>query len=102
MSEPLKPGTTAEPKGDGFVLSGSKSFVVLGDRASHFLVTARNNGDGVDAFIVPRDAAGLTISEPEKNMGMRGSRRRRSNSSASKSVRRPCSAGPRARTCRRS
>ena len=71
MSEPCKPLTVAEPKGDDFVLSGAKSFVVLGDRASHFLVIARNNG-GVDAFIVPRDAEGLTISEPELNMGLRG------------------------------
>ena len=44
--------------------------VVFGDRASHFLVTA-SLGDDTAAFIVPRDAAGLTISEPEKNMGLR-------------------------------
>ena len=67
----LKPRTTAEPKGESFVLSGSKCFVPLGDRASHFLVVAAN-GDGLDAFIVPRDAAGLSISEPELNLGLRG------------------------------
>ena len=45
--------TVAEPKGDeGFVISGAKSFVPLGARASHFLVIARNNGSR-DAFIVP-------------------------------------------------
>jgi len=48
--DPMIPRTVAEPKGDGFVLSGTKSFVPLGDRASHFLVVARNNG-GLDAFI---------------------------------------------------
>jgi alkylation response protein AidB-like acyl-CoA dehydrogenase len=58
------------PKGDGFVLSGAKSFVPLADRASHFLVVARNDG-GRDAFIVPRDAEGLSISAPEKNLGLR-------------------------------
>jgi alkylation response protein AidB-like acyl-CoA dehydrogenase len=68
--DPSLPRTLAEPKGDAFVLSGAKSFVVLGDRASHFLVVARNNG-GRDAFIVPRDAAGLSISEPEKNLGLK-------------------------------
>ncbi len=52
------------------MLSGAKSFVPLADRASHFLVIARNNG-GLDAFIVPRDAAGLRISEPEKQLGLR-------------------------------
>lgn len=70
LFDPALPRTLAEPKGDAFVLSGAKSFVPLADRASHFLVVARNNG-GRDAFVVPRDAAGLSISEPEKNMGLR-------------------------------
>jgi len=60
----------AEPKQDGYVISGKKSLVPMADRASHFLVVARNNG-GLDAFIVPRDAAGLTIGEAEKNLGLR-------------------------------
>jgi alkylation response protein AidB-like acyl-CoA dehydrogenase len=67
--------TKAEPKGDGFVLSGRKSFVPLGERSSHFLVLARAGAGegfaGLDAFIVPRDAAGLTISGAEKNLGLR-------------------------------
>ena len=67
--EPSLPRTLAEPKGDGFVISGAKSFVPRADRASHFLVVCRNNG-GLDAFIVPRDAAGLSISA-EKNLGLR-------------------------------
>ncbi|MCH7709227.1 MAG: acyl-CoA dehydrogenase family protein [Myxococcales bacterium] len=72
LFDPATPRTQAEPKGnDAFVLSGAKSFVALGDSASHFLVIARNNG-GRDAFIVPRDAAGLTLSEPEKNLGLKG------------------------------
>ncbi|MBW2269878.1 MAG: acyl-CoA dehydrogenase family protein [Deltaproteobacteria bacterium] len=63
--------TIAEPKGDdGFVLSGAKSCVPLGDRAEAFLVIARNNG-ARDAFILPRDAAGLSISETEKNLGLK-------------------------------
>jgi alkylation response protein AidB-like acyl-CoA dehydrogenase len=68
--DPLLPRTLAEPKGKGFVLSGVKSFVPLGDQASHFLVIARNNG-GLEAFVVPRDAEGLQISAPEKNLGLR-------------------------------
>jgi alkylation response protein AidB-like acyl-CoA dehydrogenase len=71
VAESLRPRTVAEPKGQGFVLSGAKSFVVLGDRASHFMVFARND-ERVDAFIVARDAEGLSISEPELNMGLRG------------------------------
>jgi len=69
--DPQIPRTVAEPKGDGFVLSGAKCFVPMGDRAGHFLVIARNNG-GLDAFIVARDAEGLRISENEKNLGLRG------------------------------
>jgi alkylation response protein AidB-like acyl-CoA dehydrogenase len=65
----------AERKGDGWVLSGSKCFVPMADRASHFLVLARaDGGDGLEAaqaFIVPRDAAGLRISEPEKKLGLK-------------------------------
>jgi alkylation response protein AidB-like acyl-CoA dehydrogenase len=64
------PRTLAEPKGSGFVLSGSKRFVPFADRASHFLVIARNNG-GVDAFVVPRGAAGLRIGEPDAKLGLR-------------------------------
>ncbi len=71
VSNPLNPRTVAEPKGEGFVLSGAKSFVVQGDRASHFIVVTRGES-GLDAFIVPRDAQGLAISEPELNMGLRG------------------------------
>jgi alkylation response protein AidB-like acyl-CoA dehydrogenase len=67
--------TVAEPKGDGFVLTGRKSFVPLGERASHFLVLARCGAgfgfDALDAFILPRDARGLTLSPVEKNLGLR-------------------------------
>ncbi len=70
LSDASRPRTVAEPKGSSFVLSGRKSFVVLGDRASHFLVTARL-GDEPAAFIVPRDAAGLRVGALEKNMGLR-------------------------------
>ena len=67
--------TVAEPKGDAFVLSGAKSCVPLADRASHFLVVAQSGGadrlGSLDAFVVPRDAAGLSI-EGEKSLGLRG------------------------------
>jgi alkylation response protein AidB-like acyl-CoA dehydrogenase len=66
----MRPRTVAEPKGDSFVLSGQKTLVPLGDRASHFLVTARN-GEHLDAFVVARDAEGLSITEPELNLGLK-------------------------------
>lgn len=76
--DPFALETTAEEKEGGFVLSGRKRFVVLGDRAEHFLVLARNvqsTGSGlesIDAFILPNDAAGLTVGELELNLGMKG------------------------------
>jgi alkylation response protein AidB-like acyl-CoA dehydrogenase len=68
--DPMSLRTKAESKDQGFVLSGAKSFVPMADRASHFLVLARTNGE-LGAFIVPRDAQGLSISEKEKNLGLR-------------------------------
>jgi alkylation response protein AidB-like acyl-CoA dehydrogenase len=66
----FSPQTTAESKGAGFALHGQKCFVPMADQANHLLVVARRQS-GLGAFIVPRDAAGLTISETEKNMGLR-------------------------------
>jgi alkylation response protein AidB-like acyl-CoA dehydrogenase len=71
LADASRPRTMAEPKGNSFILSGRKTMVVFGDRASHFLITAQL-GDDLAAFIVPRDAAGLKITEPEKSMGLRG------------------------------
>jgi alkylation response protein AidB-like acyl-CoA dehydrogenase len=68
--DPRAPATTAEKRGNGFVLNGRKCFVPMGDRASHFLVTARA-GDRLEAFVLPRDAAGLDVSRSEKNLGLR-------------------------------
>ncbi len=74
--DPARPRTIAEPKGRSFRLSGAKRFVPLGDRASHFLVIARGEaratGPALDAFIVPRDAKGVTVApEAERTLGLR-------------------------------
>ena len=69
--------TQAEPKHGSFVLSGKKRCVLMGDRAEHFLVIAKNaqsaeTGFGaLDAFVVPRGAKGLTVTETEKNLGLK-------------------------------
>jgi alkylation response protein AidB-like acyl-CoA dehydrogenase len=50
----------ARAQGDGFVLSGEKTFVLGGALADHFLVTT--NLDGAAAlFLVPRAAPGLSV-----------------------------------------
>lgn len=60
--------TTAEKKGDSFVINGAKCFVPMGDKAGHMLVAA--SLDGVNnLFIVAGDNPGLTVSEREKNIG---------------------------------
>lgn len=66
----FRPRARAERKKDVYVLSGAKCFVPMGERAAHFLVVAAN-GDRLDAFVVGREAPGLTVRAPEKNLGLR-------------------------------
>jgi alkylation response protein AidB-like acyl-CoA dehydrogenase len=68
-------GTTAERAGAGFVLNGSKCFVPLAAAADTMVVYAAERPeaglDGVSAFLVDREAAGLKVGEREKNMGLK-------------------------------
>jgi alkylation response protein AidB-like acyl-CoA dehydrogenase len=64
------PSTRARRDNGSYILDGKKCFVPMGERASHFLVVAGSDA-GLDAFIVPRDAPGVTVSEVEKNLGLR-------------------------------
>jgi alkylation response protein AidB-like acyl-CoA dehydrogenase len=72
--DPASLRTIAEPKGDGFLITGQKRFVPFGDRASHFLVAARAGREGLDgleAFIVPRDAPGLSVvADVDRTLGL--------------------------------
>jgi acyl-CoA dehydrogenase len=76
--DPARVATVAEKASSGWRLRGRKSFVPLGDRASHFLVVARESasdgGDGfahLAVFVVPRDARGLTVEDAEPTLGLR-------------------------------
>ncbi|CUH87869.1 Acyl-CoA dehydrogenase fadE12 [Phaeobacter sp. CECT 5382] len=58
--------TTATAEGDEIVLNGRKAVVVNAEAADHFLVSAREAGatgdeEGISLFLVPRDAAGLSL-----------------------------------------
>ncbi|WNC90989.1 acyl-CoA dehydrogenase [Paraburkholderia sp. FT54] len=58
--------TRAQRSGDTWRLNGSKAVVQQGEHASLFLVSARTSGDddseaGVTLFLVPRDAAGVSV-----------------------------------------
>jgi len=63
---PSSVATKAERSGNGFKLSGRKSFVAEGHVADMMIVSARTAGgddeaDGVSLFLVPINAAGLSI-----------------------------------------
>jgi len=71
--------TTARPTGDGYRLSGSKTFITNGPGADVFLVYAKvDRGEpeaerGLATFIVERGMPGVTVGPPFKKMGMRDS-----------------------------
>lgn len=62
--------TKARRSGNGWVLDGEKRLVPLGDRADHFLVLA-DDGEAAQAFIVPKDARGLTVTPESGTMGLK-------------------------------
>ena len=63
---PERIAAKAERAGNGFKLSGTKSFVVQGASADMLVVAARTAGShddeaGITLFAVPKDAAGLSL-----------------------------------------
>ena len=62
---PSRITTKAEKSGNGFKLTGSKSFVIHGGSADMIVVAARTSGsdeddDGITLFAVPKDAANMS------------------------------------------
>jgi alkylation response protein AidB-like acyl-CoA dehydrogenase len=58
--------TRADPSGDGWVINGAKSVVAQGEGSDMFVVSARTSGaiddeTGISLFLVPRGAAGVTV-----------------------------------------
>jgi acyl-CoA dehydrogenase len=58
--------TTAERRGDGWIINGAKRFNTGVHRATHDLVFARTSGEagqavGITAFLVPTDAPGFEV-----------------------------------------
>lgn len=73
---PEQTALAASKADDGFTLDGSKAFVLEGVSAHAFVVAARTSGSagdqaGISLFLVPADAAGLTIT-PLKTADSRG------------------------------
>jgi alkylation response protein AidB-like acyl-CoA dehydrogenase len=66
--------TRAERDGDGWLLSGSKTFITLGCWASVALVFARTGGEGprgITCFLVPGDADGFESRPIKGKLGLR-------------------------------
>src|ERR687897_602975 len=67
--------TTAERRGDEYVLNGSKTFITNAGYASWTVVFAKTDPSkghkGISAFVVPMDAPGVTIEKHLDKMGQR-------------------------------
>ena len=69
--------TTAEDKGDYYLLNGTKNWITNGGTASVYLVIAQTDAEkkhkGINALIVERDMEGFTIGAKEDKLGIRSS-----------------------------
>ncbi len=69
--------TTAEDKGDYYLLNGTKNWITNGGTASVYLVIAQTDpakgSKGINAFIVEKAWPGVTVAAKENKLGIRGS-----------------------------
>jgi alkylation response protein AidB-like acyl-CoA dehydrogenase len=69
--------TTAEDKGDHYLLNGTKNWITNGNSGTYYLVIAQTHVEkghkGINAFIVEKSWAGVTVGKKEDKMGIRGS-----------------------------
>ncbi|MEQ8582246.1 MAG: acyl-CoA dehydrogenase [Marinoscillum sp.] len=69
--------TTAEDKGDHYLLNGTKNWITNGNSASVYLVMAQTHPEkrhkGINCLIVERDWEGFVVGKKEDKLGIRGS-----------------------------
>jgi len=69
--------TTAEDRGDHYILNGTKNWITNGNSASVYLVIAQTDvakgSRGINAFIVEKNSPGVTVGAKENKLGIRGS-----------------------------
>ena len=69
--------TTAEDKGDHFLINGTKTFVTSGGLAGVFIVFAKTDPEaghkGLSCFVVEPGWEGVTLGKSEKKCGMKAS-----------------------------
>ena len=67
--------TTARRLNGEYVISGSKSFITNGGVADYYIVFATvdlsKGHRGITAFVVPREAEGVSVGKKEDKMGQR-------------------------------
>jgi alkylation response protein AidB-like acyl-CoA dehydrogenase len=70
--------TTARRDGDSWVLDGEKAWITNAGIARWYVVVARTDPEagkrGLSAFLVPADAPGFEVGEPEEKLGLNASR----------------------------
>ncbi|WP_422089431.1 acyl-CoA dehydrogenase [Tenacibaculum ovolyticum] len=76
-SDATSQATTAEDKGDYYLLNGTKNWITNGGRAGVYLVIAQTDRSkkhrGINAFIVEKGMEGFHIGPKEDKLGIRGS-----------------------------
>jgi len=76
-SDATSQATTADDKGDHYILNGTKNWITNGGRADVYLVIAQTDRAkghrGINAFIVEKDSEGFHIGPKEDKLGIRGS-----------------------------
>lgn len=69
--------TTAEDKGDYYLLNGTKNWITNGSSASVYLVMAQTDpskgSKGINTLIVEKNSPGVTVAAKENKLGIRGS-----------------------------
>ncbi len=69
--------TTAEDKGDYYLLNGTKNWITNGSSASVYLVIAQTDPSkgsrGINVLIVEKNWPGVTVAAKENKLGIRGS-----------------------------
>jgi alkylation response protein AidB-like acyl-CoA dehydrogenase len=69
--------TTAEDKGEYYLLNGTKNWITNGSTASVYLVIAQTHPEkkhkGINALIVEKGMPGFVVGKKEDKMGIRGS-----------------------------
>jgi alkylation response protein AidB-like acyl-CoA dehydrogenase len=69
--------TTAEDKGDHYLLNGTKNWITNGNSAGYYLVIAQTDAEkrhkGINALIVEKGMPGFVVGKKEDKMGIRGS-----------------------------